>query len=440
MSALRFLLIIILLGKATTGPAQNLFQSISFSTALGKAARENKLILLYYESDQCEACNTNLDKAFSSKTLYQKIKNAFIPVKISANSKDRMYIRQLYDITGHMGLFFIDSTKELVYSNPQRKEPGANLDALLDEALKHAASRKTLAEKERRYFKSNTRNRDDLEALIIAKSRLDQPTGLLLVEYLHLIPKDSVNTLRTIQFVARQAPVLGSVADQTIRKSSRFDTAWYDMPLPERIAINKKIFKKSTRIAADNADEPHARSIAAFAAQTYDNEQGKQYIRDVVMMSYYQQTKNPEKFMAIAVDFYDRYASSIPPVAGAATTDITDTTDLPDALKNIKTATVVNAIPSTFAYYLYTTAYYFYRNDTQNRYLEHSLAWTKKALDLYPHYNILHLYALFLYKTGRKNDAIAYATRAIEKSTREGYPKEEWKKEREKMRKGLPLE
>jgi tetratricopeptide (TPR) repeat protein len=50
---------------------------------------------------------------------------------------------------------------------------------------------------------------------------------------------------------------------------------------------------------------------------------------------------------------------------------------------------------------------------TDNTYLAKALKWSEKALELYENYTTLNVYALLLYKTGNKKEAVNWQEKAI---------------------------
>jgi len=411
------------------------FLDMAYKTALDRAAREDKLVCLLYASADCESCNEALYKRLGAGRVKQQIARSFIPVRIGPESGDREHIRQLFDLKMSSGILFVDDKNNLIYSVPYNIR--ISVDSLLNEALRRQRSIAILKEKEKSYFGQNGKNIRDLEALIAAKTTLEQDTRLLLTEYLSLVPKDSINTMPVLQFLARQAPVYESRAYVTMVRSPLFSEAWYSIPVETRSRINVQIFEKSAKVAADTEDEAFAGRIARFAASTYNNEPGRKYAQRRVMMYFYLRTKDITRYLDVAAPFYDDYLQFVvaettaQPAAAPAE-------DLPEALLKMNTATAVNTVsPAVYARYLSDAAVFFYRNDSAGKYLSNALAWADKSVALAPGFLNQHVYALLLYSSGEKERAIRYETLAIaeSKKVKAAYTAD-WPRILEKMKKG----
>ena len=96
-------------------------------------------------------------------------------------------------------------------------------------------------------------------------------TDALLDEYMELLPQDSLQSIRTLQFIAQLAPILGSKTDKSLHKDGiLFNKAWYGMNLQMRIGINRTIIHKSMNKAVREKNEAFAIRTASFARGTYD--------------------------------------------------------------------------------------------------------------------------------------------------------------------------
>ncbi len=91
------------------------------------------------------------------------------------------------------------------------------------------------------------------------------------------------------------------------------------------------------------------------------------------------------------------------------------------------------ALANVDAYYaksvnnLNSIAWDFYENVDDKAALLKAEAWAKQSVDLEATYANLDTYAALLYKNGKKKEALATATKAIEYAKKEGYPADEYK-------------
>ncbi len=444
------LLMLCIIGMPALPDAQNAFQNISFERALQKAKKEHKLIFLQFESDDCTQCNEVADRAFADVDFAKKISSEFVSLKIQPDSKDRIQVGERYDFIERFGTLFIDETGRLIYTmRSTSSTPGSYLKEI-ETAYKRQRDFRTIEEIEKSYFEKNHKNVSDFENLIQAKTDLDLSTDLLLTEYTNLVTKDSLNSKRVLQFLIRQAPVYRSKADLAMRGSNNFKEAWYDLPNAERIEINNRIFRKSIKMAAMSRDESLAKSIAAYSMGTTTSANGKQNIYEKNMMSFYSQTKDTAKYFAIAIPYYDRYIQSLTPeylkrIDSAAKSKAFKNPEkiiskpMEDG-KQLQIRTARYTSPnSTYGNYLFRVANFLSNFDASNKYIEHSIRYARKSVELSAQPNYLHFLAVLLYKNGMKEEAINYEEKAIALSKEYRRERKEWFPILEKMKAGMPL-
>ncbi|MGJ7030669.1 hypothetical protein [Niabella hirudinis] len=415
---------------------QSPFLNISYKTALNRAAREDKLICVLYPSVDCESCNEALHKHLGSAQIKERIARQFIPVQVAAAGEDREHLRRLFNLEMPLGILFIDQENDLVYAVPYGAPVTA--DVIINEALERQKSIAVLREKEKSYFRQGLKNIKDLEQLITAKTRLEQDTRLLLTEYMGLIPKDSINTIPVLRFLAKQAPTYESRAFDILVRSQLYKDAWFGIPVNERIEINSRIMSKSLKIAAETGDEAFAERIARNFAATYNDVAGSLYAQRTVMMSYYRRTKNIPRYLDVAAPFFDEYLRFVLTETAKDTSAKSAEEELPETLQKMSTAKAVKTVsPGVYARQLSDAADFFFRNDSTGRYRSNALAWAGKSVALAPGVVNQHVYAQLLYLSGKKDEAIHYETLAIEESKKEKARfAASWPQILEKMKKG----
>lgn len=122
------------------------------------------------------------------------------------------------------------------------------------------------------------------------------------------------------------------------------------------------------------------------------------------------------RYMEIAAMFNDDYAAASRQAGIITATDSTDAADpeIPERLRQLNTPTAVRvAGRSPQAIYLNSAANYFYRIDREKRYLQKAVNWAALSVALYPDYMNRHTYALLLYRSGNKEQAIEMERLAI---------------------------
>lgn len=419
--------------------SQNVFQKISYNQALHKAQKNNKLVFLFYEFSDCMRCNEAINEGVNKKEIIQKLNKWYIPININAINKERQTIQQDLNIIAPSALLVLDGTGNIVFQSDYGDM--ISLDSIINEGIKRKKSLDFLKKSEKEYFESHNKNLALLSRLIEANTNLGQDTKLLLTEYISLLPKDSIHSYKVLQFIARQSPIFETNADNILRGDSNFNDAWYTIPVEERISINQKMIKKSTKRAIASKDDQYLNRIVEFARGTYYDEQGKKYVERLILMDYYWQVGDTSKYLSIADAFNNKYLDIINDLAVKYDSVLTATdTTLPSALQTLKQPTAVNYNTKWYAQYLFNSANFFYHVDKDKKYLKDAMNWCAASLKLDPFYTRKHLYALLLYKIGERDSAIKYETEAINesRSSHETYTKS-WPTILKKMKNGEAL-
>ncbi|WP_114790055.1 hypothetical protein U0035_12155 [Niabella yanshanensis] len=407
------LLLLVCFFSSITKAQENLFEELSYKQALKKSAAFKKPVLLFYEMDDNEKWNEVIPKALSKPDIARLINDYFISIKVSLESKDRIIVQDLVNQKVPFSLYFLDEEGSLL---PFLKSAmPVSMDSVIKYALKTYQNRALVQQIEKTYFDKGNKNIEDLKKLIQAKTDLGLDTKLLLTEFINLLPRDSFNT-GSVRFLMRQSPAFGSNAYQRAVNSANFSEAWWPMALQERIEINQRIIKKSTNIAITNRDMNYVKSVVQFARFTCNTEKDKLYAERTVLMNYYMHTGDTIRYMEIAAMFNDDYAAASRQAGIITATDSTDAADpeIPERLRQLNTPTAVRvAGRSPQAIYLNSAANYFYRIDREKRYLQKAVNWAALSVALYPDYMNRHTYALLLYRSGNKEQAIEMERLAI---------------------------
>lgn len=439
------LIILVLLGGNLLSAGQTGFQKITFDKALKKAHNSGKLVFLQYESERCTQCNEVADKAFIKESLANKLSEEYIAIKIPATSPERSHIASRFNLsTGTFGTLYVDKLGRLIFRSPGSSSSVEYYNDDMKQARQRYSKFLQLDADSILYFVNGRKEIDVIKRMIQTKSDLDQENDLLLIEYTNLVPADSAGAISTIQFIARQAPALNTKPDQMMRRSAKFDSAWFAMPMNERVSINNRIINKSIKAAALERDENKAKWVASFAGRTHQSSQAYTDAYDRNMMTYYLQTKNYGKYLPLAAAYYDRIFARVTP---KLIYELDSVRLKNNNLSDDKFDKHTDA-RSDFSQQMHNAASQFYYLDKDSQYGNQSLAWIKRSVDLNPTHNNKHLYARMLYSNGQSEKAIQEETEAISlveklNSRGFGYTSENLKRHYialEKMKNGVPLE
>lgn len=439
------LIVLVLLSVSLLSIGQAGFQKITYERALKKANSTGKLIFLQYESEKCDQCNEVGDKAFMKEPLSTRLTKEYIAIKMPATSPERAQIAGKFNLTtGTFATLYVDKLGRLIFRSPGTS---SSVDYYTDD-MKKAQEKYSkflqLDADSTLYFIEGRKELDIIKRIIQNKSDLGQENDLLLMEYISLVPADSSGALSTIQFIARQAPALNTKPDQVMRRAADFNSAWFGMPMNERVSINSRVINKSIKAAAIERDEDKAKAVASFAGRTHQTAQAYTDAYDWNMMSYYRQTKTYEKYLPVAAAYYDRIFARVTPTL---IYELDSARLKNNNMSNDKFPRHMDA-RSDFSQQMHNAASHFYYLDKENQYISQSLAWIKRSIDLNPTHNNKHLYACMLYTNGQSEEAIREETEVIalvEKLNSRGFSNTSENLKRhytalEKMKSGLLLE
>ncbi len=441
---------IILFSGCINGFAQTGFQKISYEKALKKAEAENKMIFVQYESASCIQCNDVADRAFSDEKLMQAISRRFIAIKVSKDGSSREKLDEFFDMRGRMGTLYIDKNERLVHRSSQTSSGTRFYYEEMDKAEKKEIQLRQLDVDETDYFKKGIKDTSIIKKIIQNKTELDQDVGLLLIEYINGLPKDSLNSLSALQFIARQAPIIDSKPDLVMRKSANFNKAWFGMSQPDRVDINRRIVNKSLKRAAEQKDIEQAKKVIRFAVATYGNNADKAGLFDWYMMSYYLQSKDTSNYLPLAASYYNKYFATVTDEVLAKRDSVKRAEAKRNSLNKVSKPFGDGKMERiTFSYespigqhanQLQHAAYRYYLLDKENKYIDDAIGWIKRSVALLPNGNNLKVYALLLYKKGDNNEAVQQMQEAISRSKELGMERREWNAVVEKMKKGAVLD
>ena len=447
---MRKLLLLLSGGLSLSSYGQVAFQELSFDEALKRSQQESKIIFLQFESDDCIQCNEVADKGLSDAALSKRVNATFLPIKISADHRDRAEIITRYNLEKGFGTFFINHNGTLLHRFPRTTSRSAEYKEQLDVALNRAGEALKVEELER-LFRNGNRSLGFVESLLLMKKSLGLSTTGLLDEYVDLLPADSLSSEVTLAFLARMTPLVGSKADSMMRKDrAAFNKAWNTIPSAQRSSINRQIVYLSMEEAIKEKNESMANRIANFCARTYGSNRkagDQNYAHQ--MVRYHERSGDTIKYLMRAMSFYDTYymtlsVDSIKAIDSAnkariaAQSTMRDTT-MPDGTKRRYTSFPYAPVVQRYAAELNNGAWNLYQRTKHPQHLQTALQWSARALEFFESPEVLDTYAHIAYSLGNKTKALALEQRAIELRKQRGYPTKVQEATLERMKKDLAL-
>ncbi|HET7001006.1 MAG TPA: hypothetical protein VFI33_06845, partial [Puia sp.] len=110
-----------------------------------------------------------------------------------------------------------------------------------------------------------------VDKLFETRTNAVDSTDDLLDPFIENTPIDSFDMYPYYHLLAKFAPPLGTRADSIFRGGKNVDSNWVKIPLQERVAINRKIIKKTMNAAVRNKDLYLAVRLAHFSAAILGN-------------------------------------------------------------------------------------------------------------------------------------------------------------------------
>ena len=435
----RWIMLLVIAALAKDSFPQLNFQNISFEQAILKSKQTGQFIFIQVESPTCIKCNEVAEKSFQNKELSEQLENTFVCIKITSSHPDRNQVESLYNMKNGFGSLFVANDKSLIHSFPMTTTFAAEYKKQIDMFFDKAGESIKIAELEKEY-KSGNKSTGIIELLLLKRKSLNLETESLLDEYVTLLPEDSLKSETTLLFIAQMAPVIGTKADNLLRKNFNvFNKAWYRMPMEQRVNINNRIIYKSMKKAIEEKNESLAYRVATFARNTNDkNPQAGIKAFDMNMLNYYRETNDTINYLVRAIYYYDRYymivnADSVKRIDSLRQNPQSVT--LAGGTMITKKMITYAPIGQTFTRELNNGAWSFYKMTSDPLHLKKALQWAKRANDFYDSPEAMDTYARLLYRTGSLQEAIDWETKAIDLRKKQGYNTKEYETILESMKK-----
>jgi thioredoxin-related protein len=450
---MKYCLSILLLIFTYSMSAQVEFKKLSLASAINEAARAGKIVFVQFETDKCEHCNEVAEKGLSAKELRDVVNKKSVPIKITVAHPDRERFISMYNPQGAFGTFFISADGELIHSYLATSTRSAEYINQLDKALATLTEGKVTLKELELEWNTNPTNVYAMEANLQKRSALGLATDSLLEIYCSRIPADSFRSLRTINFVVNLAPNLFSKANFLMRKDRElFGQNWYAIALPVRVYLNNKIAYKSMDIAIKEKDVNKAMSVASFHAATHENRHSKAASQtyNKRMLDYYVGVKDTTQYLHQAIRYYDNYVMS----ESLEQLHLRDSLARNKAIANAPTTGEQQAgnkkvVQKTYRYTPVTQSYtrslnegawLIYTSTSDSSMLAKALGWAERANKAFVTPDAMDTYARLLYKTGNRQQAIEWETKAIAFIKQRQFNYQAYEQVLAKMNKGVAVD
>lgn len=274
----------------------------TYPQALAKAEEAHGMVLVRQGDAACTTCSVAGDKTLKERGLLDSLRLlcaagvylAPADTGITAlHGPGFAYVLEdgtpLFSFTGH--------------GEPTRTDYQEGLNQAL--ARKSGMQRLRVLQAERMLGDKNPNN---LEEIIAERNREGLPADSLLDLYVDGLPQDSITSTRVLTFLALQAPVLNSAANQLLRQDPvRFNEVWRGLTLEQRSHVNNQVISKTRAKAVADGDQEEATLAATFAANTNSNSTAKLRAFQGVMLEFYYGVADTARFLDMAKTYYDRF-------------------------------------------------------------------------------------------------------------------------------------
>ena len=174
------------------------------------------------------------------------------------------------------------------------------------------AQDRNIAIRQRKLFESERilgdTDENKLEYIIAERTKEHLQTDSLLEVYVNNLPEDSATSRQTLRFLALQAPILNSLANQLLRQDpQKFTEVWNSLSIADRVRINNEVIEKTVQKAAIDTNEDEATLAATFAAGTNQSPIAKVRAFQGIKLEYFYNTGDTLRFLELAGTYYDRF-------------------------------------------------------------------------------------------------------------------------------------
>ena len=274
----------------------------TYQEALAKATEVRGLVFVRQGTADCTTCSVGGDKILKEKGVLDSLRlYCAAGVYLAPSDTDASVLHR-----AAFGFVTEDGTPVFRFEGRGAPTRTAYLDG-----LREAADRRTgmqplrLLEAERLL---GDKDENNLEAIIAERNREGLPADSLLEIYVEGLSEDSLGSPRVVRFLALQAPILNSEANQLLRQDAAlFNAVWQGLTIKERIRINNDVISKTRAQAVANGDQEEVLLAATFAANTNTGPTAKVRAFQGVMLDFYYGMADTDKFLNLASTYYDRF-------------------------------------------------------------------------------------------------------------------------------------
>lgn len=418
----------------TDEPAGIRFFSGSWKDVLAEAKRQNKPVFVDIFTTWCGPCKLMAKQAFPNPKVAEKFNANFISYQIDAEKGEGIEVAKTYAVDAYPTSLYVAANGDLIH----RAIGYSGIQGMIDEADKAIAAANDpnpLSAMEKEYA-AGKRDSAFLAAYLQKRASVEMPNGEALDAYLKNVPEANWSSDQIIALIAGNLRTDNRKAfDLLMQRLGQLGDK-HDQPSADlRNKISQcvgRIIDTRYRQAIANKDEQQLSDVIAInetylttaRAQQLTKEQADE-LANGYRMRFYQQTKNSDKYRALAsTEAAKLMAVSVDSVRAkneaAYKRFQQQTAMMPDSVKqgdNFKqyAERMKGAETGQMAMKLNSIAWTYYETMSDPKDLNQALTWSAKSLEYDRDPMYLDTYANLLSKLGRKAEAIKTQQEAITK-------------------------
>ncbi len=429
-------------------PAGIKFFTGSWKDVLTEARRQNKPVFIDIYTTWCGPCKMMAKQAFPDAKVGEKFNANFINYQIDAEKGEGITVAKQYAVAAYPTSLYVSADGDLIH----RAIGYGGIKGLLDEAdkaIEVANDPNPLSAMEKQY-QNGQRETAFLAAYLQKRANVGIPNGEALEAYLKTTPEAEWKLDKNVALIAGNATTYNpKVFDLLLQKLIQTKDDKGEQALIARNKLGESVFRLNQAqfqeaIATKNEQtltdviKTNEAYLTAARGKALSSDQADEMATDY-RMRFYQQTKNADKYGALAKAQADKLMN-LKPVdidrlnAAAYERFEDETRSLPDSIKqsaNFKqyAASMKKLEPKQTAMKLNNLAWAYYENVNDKSRLNQALTWSAKSLEYDRIGMYLDTYAHLLNKQGRKAEAIKIQEEAIAKQKAAGEDASGYEKE-----------
>ncbi len=395
----------------------------SWKEVLAEAKRQNKPVFVDIYTTWCGPCKLMAKQAFPDAKVGETFNARFINYQIDAEKGEGIDVAKKYAVTAYPTSLYVSANGDLIH----RAIGYGGIKGMLDEADKAVAASSDpnpLSVLEKQY-EGGKRNVDFLADYLQKRAKVGMPNGAALEAYLNIVPEDQWSSDKNMAIMAGNITSASSKGFDFL--NSRLSAIRMTPAGRETMMSLQRAMQNDFKQAVEQKDESQLDQFIKRNGQMMSAlrpEQQKQMASDY-RMRFYQQTKNIDKYRALAqVEGSRLMAMSVDSARAknemAYRKFMTQTAMMPDSIKNgdnFKKASeqMKTAETMQMAMKLNGLAWAYHQTMTDNEDLNQALNWSARSLEYDRSAAGMDTNAHLLSKLGRKEEAIKMQEEAIAK-------------------------